>query len=525
MRAIIYTRVSSDEQTKGTSLADQERRCRAYCAENSIEVLSIFREEGASAKTAERKQLLAAIEYCQKHKGETDFFVVFKLDRFARNLVDHYAVRKILKDCGVELRSVSEQLNDEDPASKFMEAVIAAASEYDNDIRTSRAKNGMTAKVREGIWPWGAPVGYAPNPKRAQGGKKTLPDVPDPATYTILQTAFKEFASGEHTQASFAARLDNLGLAAVRGKKTTAQFVQQMLVERRLKFYAGMLSTKLDDGEDTRGLHQAMITDEEYANILGYLHGKRRPKQRHVRLNPKFPLRGGTVLCSACMRPLTGSCTRGHGGLYPYYHCYLKGCELAGKGIQKDELESAFEVLLAKIRPTPKFIAHFKKDVIKEWTARVGQIENVRHEYDENKRALELKLIKIKELLEEGTYTRAEYKERTQQLENELLTIGISSNESKIEQINIELLLDEATSFLASLGEHWKKAQPDVQQRFQKLLYPDGISYTRGVGFGTARTALIFELSQQFNAGNYHLVRPVGFEPTTVRLRGDCSTN
>src|SRR3989344_6052521 len=102
-KAIIYVRVSSDEQVKGTSLDDQEKRCRLYCADQGLEVLEIFREEGASAKSADRKILLEAIEFCRKNKGTISAFVVWKVDRFARNTEDHFAVRKILLDYGTTL--------------------------------------------------------------------------------------------------------------------------------------------------------------------------------------------------------------------------------------------------------------------------------------------------------------------------------------------------------------------------------------------------------------------------------------
>lgn len=50
MKGIIYTRVSSDEQVDGTSLASQDEFCRKYCEQKGIEVVAAFREEGQSAK-------------------------------------------------------------------------------------------------------------------------------------------------------------------------------------------------------------------------------------------------------------------------------------------------------------------------------------------------------------------------------------------------------------------------------------------------------------------------------------------
>ena len=80
MKGIVYIRVSSEEQVKGTSLEFQEEICRKYCSEKGIEIPKdgVFREEGASAKTADRVQFLRAVEFCRKHKGVIEAFVVAK---------------------------------------------------------------------------------------------------------------------------------------------------------------------------------------------------------------------------------------------------------------------------------------------------------------------------------------------------------------------------------------------------------------------------------------------------------------
>ncbi len=49
--------------------------------------------------------------------------------------------------------------------------------------------------------------------------------------------------------------------------------------------------------------------------------------------------------------------------------------------------------------------------------------------------------------------------------------------------------------------------------RFQKFLFPQGIPYIRGSGFGTAELGRIFELNQKFDADKSQLVAPTGFEP------------
>ena len=83
MRAIIYPRVSSLGQVDGTSLATQEAECRRWCKERGVEIVAAYIEAGQSAKTADRKQLVAALDFIRE-SGDIDFFVVYKIDRFTR---------------------------------------------------------------------------------------------------------------------------------------------------------------------------------------------------------------------------------------------------------------------------------------------------------------------------------------------------------------------------------------------------------------------------------------------------------
>ena len=105
MEAIAYVRVSSEEQVKGTSLDMQERQCLDFAKANGwkLSPKNIFREEGVSAKAMNRPVLLDALEYCRKNKGKVDKFIVWKVDRFARNSDDHVMIRATMRKSQVPL--------------------------------------------------------------------------------------------------------------------------------------------------------------------------------------------------------------------------------------------------------------------------------------------------------------------------------------------------------------------------------------------------------------------------------------
>src|SRR5262249_36767979 len=150
----------------------------------------IFVERGESATAANRTELLKALDYCRKNKGRIQAFIVWKLDRFARNTTDHYSLQAELRKYGVALYSVTEPISD-DPIGRMTEAVLAGYAQFENDIRKQRCEAGMRRKLTEGIWPWCPPLGYL-HAKRLTDRRKTRPDEPDPDRFDRLRQALKQ---------------------------------------------------------------------------------------------------------------------------------------------------------------------------------------------------------------------------------------------------------------------------------------------------------------------------------------------
>src|SRR5260370_38618102 len=157
--AVIYIRVSTKEQTENLSLSTQLKACEEYCERQSFEVLARFREEGESAKTADRTELQKLLHFCRTNKGRAQFVVVFNLTRFAREKYDHFALRAHLKPLGISLRSATEPIDDTS-TGKLMEGVLAAFAQFDNDVRSERTRGRMPAALELRRWTFLAPLGF-----------------------------------------------------------------------------------------------------------------------------------------------------------------------------------------------------------------------------------------------------------------------------------------------------------------------------------------------------------------------------
>lgn len=84
-RAIIYTRVSTDDQAQnGYSLPHQQTILEKYCELHGIEVVQHFREDH-SAKDFNRPEFVKLMELVKANRGKIDKVLFTRWDRFSRN--------------------------------------------------------------------------------------------------------------------------------------------------------------------------------------------------------------------------------------------------------------------------------------------------------------------------------------------------------------------------------------------------------------------------------------------------------
>ena len=234
MNAVVYCRVSTEEQTRNLSLPTQQAACLEYCQRNSAVVVKIFMERGESAKTIDRPELQKMLSYCRENKGRVDLVVVYNLSRLARDTFGHFTVRAFLKKLGVGLHSVTEVI-DETSQGRFTENILAAVAQLDNDVRSERTVAGMMTALNRGRWTFIAPIGYR------MGDRRSGPSlVPDPDRAPLIAAAFEQVAAGQ-SRSVVLRRLNALGLRTKKGRKLSLQTFNVLL---RNSLYAGRVAVK-----------------------------------------------------------------------------------------------------------------------------------------------------------------------------------------------------------------------------------------------------------------------------------------
>lgn len=513
MKAVAYIRVSTEEQTHGTSLDSQRRACLDYAQRNGIDLPkeNIFREEGVSAKLMDRPQLAAMLDYCAKHKGEITHCIIWKVDRLARRSEYHHIIKAQLAKLGVKLVSVTEPIDDS-PMGQLMDSMLAAFAQFDNDIRTARTTGGMKARLEQGGWPHAAPYGYR-RARTATGIVTIEPNDDAPKLKRLLE----EFASGAYTIQQARDFAYDIGIRSKDGKRRSWQIIKDCIGN---PLYAGFVTSDYIDGRLIKGLHVPIISEATYYRNKAILNGSVNNYSRQA--ESEWPLRGG-FLRHYCGKGLTGSAPRGRSGPSPRYACPVCKAKVLGVRVSKgrDEVHTDFIELMERVRPAEHIQKLFKHIVLQEWNNELKDSHKLARGLDNELNAYEDKKSRIIDLFIENKLTEEQKDSKLAEVEAESIKIKIRRAEISDETVKKEEIIDNALLFMAHPGKFWNLASLDVKKRIQDTIFPEGLVYDFDTGFGTAKMAesylLIQEIAQKGDS-NSTLVAATGIEPVTLGL-------
>ena len=345
--ALLYLRVSTKEQLQNLSMAVQESRCQKWCEDRQIEVAEVFHDDGASARSVQRPAFQQMLAFIKAQNGAIGYVVVHDLSRFARNMEDQIEVISELRSVGVLLRSVMEEV-DETAAGKMVTNMHDLINQFFSDRNSERTRVGMEKSVREGRFPFKAPVGYL----NVRPTRHSPNLIPDPERAPLVQKAFELYGRGTESRASVLRDVTRLGLTTQNGKKLTAQSFENML---RNPIYAGWVVIPAWNLKE-RGSFSPLVPEELFERVQDIIDGKRLTIVPHNRNHEEFPLRV-FVLCVSCGTPLTGSFSKGRSRSYPYYRCRNTRCNAVN--VRKEVIEKEFIALLHRMAPSEELLSLF----------------------------------------------------------------------------------------------------------------------------------------------------------------------
>ncbi len=295
----IYIRRSDDKQSAYGPEA-QERHTKDACAKWGLAVVEVYFDDGISGGSANRPAFKKIREDAQA--GRLRVIVMHKIDRFARDVIIWLQTIDELFACGVQIISVSDQVDFTNAnGRKFLTDAASTAEWYRRNLATEVSK-GLSQKALQGGALGLAPFGYRRqfqmNPRsgdKLKGSDDLVPtnDLP------IVQRIFTAYASKKHSDTTLAAELNREGIPHIHPQtgdvKMWARDTIRGIIVNPL--YAGWVVYR---GERFEGKHQAAVSRELWEQCQAIRASRARTKSSAVPLHPDGALLSGIAACAKC---------------------------------------------------------------------------------------------------------------------------------------------------------------------------------------------------------------------------------
>ena len=471
---VLYCRVSTEEQEKGSSLDWQEDYLRRYCDMKNYNVVKVYREDkSAKSGFGNRKEFQALMKFCKTNKHDIDYVFVYRWDRYSRNLKEALINLDYFDKLHIEVNSVEQNIDFH--ASDYITMLslyISMAQSEDTKI-SRRTREGIHATLEKGKWSNRAPRGY----KNLCISDKEKFVVINEEKAPIIRAIFKEVAEGVYSPNFIQKKYARMGYYI---NKTA--FMDML----RNRFYIGevFVPEYKDDKIGTipahyvEGQHPALIDVETFNMVQAVINKKARPKLTK-KIHPDVFLRQ-FLRCPHCGATMTGSASSGNGGKYYYYHCSKDAKHFRCRA---DRANEQFACYMSTLKPNKAILALYEeimKDINNEGKiVTKGEIAKLEEEINNcNKRLTTLSNRYLDEEFDIDTYNELKQNVLRTKMEVEgKLALLKNPKRSKIEP-----QLEYAISLINNLEHYMREGRIDTKRELIGVMFPekfdfDGKSY------------------------------------------------
>lgn len=201
LRVAAYCRVSTDDEDSIDSLKNQNNYFSDMISrQKNWALVKVFYDEGISGTSRKKRdgfnEMISLAE-----AGQIDLIVTKEVSRFSRNLIDTLTIAKNLRNKGIYIYFVEDDLNTEN--SRDMEELVSIAHQAQRESeRTSRrVKWGQTQRMKAGVVFGRDMLGYY-----VKNGELII----NPDDVEIVKTIYKLFLEGDGTHV-IARKLSEMG--------------------------------------------------------------------------------------------------------------------------------------------------------------------------------------------------------------------------------------------------------------------------------------------------------------------------
>jgi site-specific DNA recombinase len=327
-RAVIYCRVSTDEQAKGYSLPTQLEACRTYAESHGYSIVNTFKDDYSGATPIEMRPE-GRFAYEMLSKGEADVLIVYRMDRLVRPPEDGdewdipILIRGLAK-VGREIHTLDRGKIETSFAGLLIAVLDGKSAGEERRKIAERSRRGRTAKAQEKwVGAQYAPFGY----RKVGKSRETYLEI-DIGQAAIVRRMFNHYLglNGEPLAGfeTIARMFNDEGITPpgrnnAKRKRWNSSSVGVILAN---SIYVGAVTY----GETTIEAPDLAIIPRAIFDKAQAQRGiNRNESRRHT--THKYLLRS-RLLCT-CGRHMSCMWIRNNGKDYQYYQCNRKGFDLS----------------------------------------------------------------------------------------------------------------------------------------------------------------------------------------------------
>ena len=151
IRVAAYCRVSTDKLDQANSLESQQRYFNEYISRNPLwELVEIYVDEGITGtNTFKREDFNRMIQ--DGRNGKFDMIITKEVSRFARNLLDSIAYTRELREYGIRLFFLNDNIDTSQPDHEFRLALMSSLAQEESRKTSERVKWGQRRRMEQGV--------------------------------------------------------------------------------------------------------------------------------------------------------------------------------------------------------------------------------------------------------------------------------------------------------------------------------------------------------------------------------------
>ncbi len=460
--ALIYGRVSDDDQLKGLSMGVQKELCEKWADKNNYKVIGTYKDEAKSGTTtAGRHGLEDMIIHSQRE--HVDAVLIIDTDRFARDEEDHFAMKVLLRKGGTRIIAINQPMIDESPEGRLMETMLIGINAFYSRLTGRKVKKSLEKKWEDGWWPGWAPIGYLNTNVGTDDNPINVVDI-DPVRGPLIAEMFELYSTANYSFLKLTNIMFGKGLTSRTGKKLSIGSTQQIIVNT---FYYGWMKWS---GMEKAGNHKALITKSIFDRCL-YIAARNRNFLIRERKH-NFLLRG-FVHCPIHNRRLTAEwhhLNSKNRKKISYYHCtHVGGCK--SSYIECERLEKKVSSLFKKFQFSPEFVELVREGIKRHFEENKQGLKGQKQSLINQRKALEVKRDKLEDLLVDGIIDRETFKRKHLHFQSQIsqidnLALGLENKH----QIDVNLI-DEVLALTRNIYQTYLDAPEHLKRHYLRFFF------------------------------------------------------